>query len=709
MKWISDEITAAVSKKLEYLLPYDFDHLKYISLNPDLKDAGICDYQSAKEHYLFFGLTECRQYKEEILVDTPNEMKKERFFNSKNLLYLSPTAPDFDRSSGGLRLLEILTILSKNLKYNIYFLCHDKVDIKYFYKLMSMGIFCYSLDNKISLVYYFDMFKQKNINFDNCIISWYDMGRQYIDIIKEFYPDIKIITDSVDVHWLRETRGVEANEINYDNSSLEIRKTAEKNVYLKSDTVFAVTESDKYEIHRELGYHINVKVLSNIHNEYSDNNIGKNILFVGNYKHSPNIKAIEKCINIYSKFKDSEEWAIDKPQLIIAGYGIPDKIINCANTTQGIKILGYIEDLETSYKDSMVMMAPLDWGAGIKGKICDAAMRSLVILTSDIGNEGISLIDNNSGYIANTIDEFVKKLKDIYSQPKENIDKIRFLGKQKIQSLVSRNSASVTLLNTLQDKHIVISIIAYKNHDKLQKCLESLINKSGYSNYTIEIVDNSDKNYNKNVFKSIRKKYPDVDIVYTKNNTNEYFILPNNKIINKYPKSDILLVNDDIEIITNNFLSLFYSSAYSYYNIAAVGAKTIFPNGTLAEAGAELYQNGYGNNIGRGRNPKELCYNIPKFVGYCSGCLLYMTRDAIDKIGGFDTTLEKMYYEDSEWQYRAHLSGLKTLYQPLCEAIHDEGSSAGKNISTGAKKYQEINRLKFVDKYQNVDINALNP
>lgn len=708
MKWFSNDKTIIMAKSLEHLLPKDFDYNTYISLNPDLNDAGICDYQSCKEHYLFFGMMEGRQYKAEISTDNHLKYKCEKFFNSKNLLYLAPSAPDFDRSSGGLRLLEILKILKINLDYKIYFLCNTKIDKKYVDKLTELNIIWYSLEDKIPLKNYFQIFKDKKIHFDNCIISWYDMGRQYIDIIKNFYPNIKIISDTVDVHWLREQRGVDNNELNMSSNILSIRKKIEKNVYLKSDVILAITDNDKKELHNELGNDINIKILGNIHHEQKPILDGKDILYIGNYDHLPNRQAAIECINIYKKFKLFSIWKEKKPNLILAGYNMPQNIISMAKDVDNINIFGYTNDLEKIYKNTMVLMAPLFWGAGIKGKICDSAMRSVLILTSNIGNEGINLEDGISGYIAENTDQFVKKLEIIYSQNRETLNKISDSGKKVIQSIVSTECAETTLKHTLGDKHIVISIVAYKNYEKLNKCLKSIIEKSGYTNYTIYITDNSSENKNQKVYKEIKKIYPSIDILYEKNKSNEYFILPNNKTIKKYPDSDVLLINDDIEIITNNFLSILYSSAYSYYNIAAVGAKTIFPNGTLAEAGAELYQNGYGNNIGRGRNPKELCFNIPKFVGYCSGCFLYMRRDAIDKIGVLDEDLEKMYYEDSEWQYRAHINGLKTLYQPMCEAIHDEGSSAGNDISVGSKRFQEINRIKFVEKYKNYEISKYN-
>jgi GT2 family glycosyltransferase len=114
-------------------------------------------------------------------------------------------------------------------------------------------------------------------------------------------------------------------------------------------------------------------------------------------------------------------------------------------------------------------------------------------------------------------------------------------------------------------------------------------------------------------------------------------------------------------------------------------------------AGAELYSDGTGRNKGRHQDANDIQFNIPHYTGYCSGCLLYMRRDAIEKLGPLSKKLDKMYYEDSEWQYRAHINGLKTIYEPRCVAIHDEGSSSGTDITKGMKKYQEINRVKFLN------------
>jgi len=340
------------------------------------------------------------------------------------------------------------------------------------------------------------------------------------------------------------------------------------------------------------------------------------------------------------------------------------------------------------------LIAPLFWGAGIKGKICDAGMSGIPILTSDIGNEGINFIDQNHALIANTTEAFVSKLEYFFNLSYKKKIELGQAGKNHLTKIVSTQAAQNILEHTLQTKKVIISIVTYNQNIKLKKCLDTILEKTKYPDYHIIISDNG-SNYK---CEQLIKNYNSSKITYIKNKENNYFIIPNNNIIQNpsYMDADILLVNDDIEIIDGYWLNYLYSSAYSADYIAAAGGKTVYPNGMLAEAGAELYDDGTGRNKGRYQSPSSPVYNIPHYTGYCSGCLLYLRRDAINKIGILSTELEKMYYEDSEWQYRAHIYGLKTIYDHRCEAIHDEGSSSGTDITKGTKKYQAINQNKFL-------------
>jgi len=713
MKWTSTQQLLNFTKGYSFLLPKDFDHKFYIEYHPDLQQAGIDDEQKAKEHYLLFGINENRPYKKINIETNPytQEPKPEVWKDSKNLLYFSPHAPDYDKSSGGNRLLEILKILRQDLKYNVYFFCNGTSGPKYIEALTELNINTY-LPDLIQQRYHENTLKdlkKQNIIFDYAIFSWYDIAHQYTNIVKEYYPQCKIIVDSVDVHWLRESRGIANNKLNISDEILEYKKELEKQTYKNADVVFAITEDDKKEMQKEIGYHNNIKILSNIHNKQKVS-LGKDIFFIGNYSHGPNVDAALTSISIYNQFEQTNTYKKlrYKPKLYIVGPNV-DESIRLAAQHENIELLGHVKSLNDLYSKCCLLLAPLSWGAGIKGKICDSGMCGMPVLTSDIGNEGIHFKHKENALIANNDKEFVESLEYFFSLSKKQKIKLGLATQNHLDKIVSINAAKNILKHTLESKHIIISIVTYNQTKKLAKCLDSILSKTKYNNYSIVISDNSPDNKIKAYIKHYLTKYKN-KIRYIKNKNNLYFIEANNNIINDplYKNSDIVLLNDDVEIVSEYWLNYLYSSAYGTDCIAAVGGKTIYPNGLLAEAGAELYNDGSGKNIGRGQNPNESIYNVPRYVGYCSGCLLYMRRDAIEKIGALDTSLQKMYYEDSEWQYRAHIQGLRTIYEPRCLVIHDEGSSSGNDISVGAKAYQNINKQIFMKKYQHIDIEQFN-
>ena len=80
-----------------------------------------------------------------------------------------------------------------------------------------------------------------------------------------------------------------------------------------------------------------------------------------------------------------------------------------------------------------------------------------------------------------------------------------------------------------------------------------------------------------------------------------------------------------------------------------------------------------------------------------------MIRKSIwEKIGGFDKRFIPAYYEDTDLAFELRRYGYKVIYQPLSIVEHYEGISNGKDKITGIKQYQEINKKKFIEKWENI-------
>ncbi len=133
-----------------------------------------------------------------------------------------------------------------------------------------------------------------------------------------------------------------------------------------------------------------------------------------------------------------------------------------------------------------------------------------------------------------------------------------------------------------------------------------------------------------------------------------------------------------------------------------VGARLVYPDGRLQEAGGIIFSDGSGWNYGRGDDPGLPQYRFVSEADYVSGACLAIRREDFNELGGFDQRYRPAYYEDTDLCFQMRAAGKKVIYQPACTIIHHEGATSGTDESTGAKRYQAINREQFLAKWQTV-------
>jgi GT2 family glycosyltransferase len=132
----------------------------------------------------------------------------------------------------------------------------------------------------------------------------------------------------------------------------------------------------------------------------------------------------------------------------------------------------------------------------------------------------------------------------------------------------------------------------------------------------------------------------------------------------------------------------------------AVGGKLMYPDGRLQEAGDVIFRDGSGANFGRGDyNADDPLYSYAREVDYCSGALLATPRVLFRELGGFDDRFSPGYYEETDYCFRVRQKGHRVYYQPDSVVIHVEGGINGTDVADGKKRYQVINREKFIDKW----------
>ena len=612
--------------------------------------------------------------------------------NSNIIIYICGELPEYDKSSGAQRAEKILSILSESVRLIILY---NKVNhSKYIEYYTNKGIALHPITSVKKL------YKSIANNVVSVIFNKYYSFQDYNSILK-YFPYSTTVIDAEDVAWVREVRSVDYTDLTEMDISRNRRNEIE--TYNAADQLWCVTQSDSDAIKKELPT-ARINIVSNIHRhtphiEFKPSE-SNSILFFANYDHEPNISALKELVDVIFPLVLMD---IPTATLIIAGSAI-DKVNDLIPENPNINVLGYIEHnaIPQLYESASMIIAPLKFGSGIKGKVTESIMYKVPVITNAIGNEGINLIDKESGFVTQDSKVMAKYAVDIYNQ-KYDLKRITDNAYEKLEPLISFDNNSKNILESLFTK-VSICIVTYNQLDLLRSCIDSILALTIYPNYEILIYSNGCDDGTVDYLNKLEKNKANVKIIIS--DSNDVYVEPNNRLIEMAQDNDVVLLNNDVEV-HYEWLSHLCHTARLNESCGIVGAKVLYPNGRLQEYGSEIYADGAGTNIGKGDNPDQPEYNSIKSVPYVSGCCMYINRSTIAAIGILDIGYAPCYFEDSDYCYTAWKNDIMTLVNPKSVITHYEGASAGNDESSGFKKYQAINRGKFLSKHKE-DIVAIN-
>jgi len=134
-------------------------------------------------------------------------------------------------------------------------------------------------------------------------------------------------------------------------------------------------------------------------------------------------------------------------------------------------------------------------------------------------------------------------------------------------------------------------------------------------------------------------------------------------------------------------------------DVGGAGAKLVWRDGRIQEAGSIIWPDGSAHGYGRGDDPSKSQYCYARDVDFCSAACLIVRRDAFEKLGGFDEAFTPAYYEDADLCMRLWNAGYRVVYQPLAIATHIE---FGSSSSETARNLMEKHRAVFLGKHSSI-------
>ena len=244
------------------------------------------------------------------------------------------------------------------------------------------------------------------------------------------------------------------------------------------------------------------------------------------------------------------------------------------------------------------------------------------------------------------------------------------------------------------DSPRVSVVIPVHNHYRhTWNCLRSLLETANEASFEVVVVDDASSDETVDELDTID------GIVKLRNDENLGFVGTCNRGASAAQGDYVVFLNNDTAV-ADGWLDALLETFDRFPDAGLVGARLVYPDGRLQEAGGIVFSDGSGWNYGRFEDPDHPAYNFVREVDYCSGAAIMLRRSLFETLGGFDQRYAPAYYEDTDLAFAVRAHGLKVYYQPRSVVTHFEGITSGTDTSSGIKRYQVVNQEKFLAKWQ---------
>ena len=391
-----------------------------------------------------------------------------------SLLIIGQTFPEPTTTAAGGRMLQLIEMFTSH-GYGITFASSASSSEKSF-NLNSIGVTTQQI--AINDSSFDDFVRQLNptlVLFDRFITE-----EQFAWRVTQSCPKALKILDTEDLHFLRKARQQALKDATDVKDANLFTETAKREIasILRCDLSLIISEfemkllADTFAVSKEILYYLPFMVTklpdSGNFPEFEQRT---NFMTIGNLLHGPNVDSV-----LYLK---KEIWPLIKKQLpqaqlYIYGNYAPKHILELHNQKQGFYIMGWADSVAHVMQKARVCLAPLRFGAGLKGKLLDAMLYGTPGVTTSIGAEGMYGDLLTPGVIADTPESFAELSVALYSdkikwqqnaQRGVEIIKARYNGKAIAKDFMTRLDALKINLKLHRQSHFVGQIL---QHHSLQ-------------------------------------------------------------------------------------------------------------------------------------------------------------------------------------------------------------------------------------------------
>ena len=329
------------------------------------------------------------------------------------LVIIGSVWPEPQSTAAGSRMLQLISLFQEQ-GYDMTFMCSASQS-DFSYDLSQISVRTQSIElNNVS----FDLEIAK-INPSIVLFDRFMIEEQYGWRVGEQCPNALRILDTEDLHFLRKAREIAYKQnrtLVFEDYISDTFKREMASIY-RCDLTLLISEfemqlaTEIFKIDASILYYlpflseeVNTKVP-----KFEDR---QHFVSIGNFLHEPNWQTVLLLKKYWSTIKKQ----LPEAQLLVYGAYVTEKAKQLHDEKEGFLIQGRADNVVTVFQNARVLLAPIPYGAGLKGKLFEAMQYGLPSVTTAMGAEGMHGNLEWNGAIATHESDFINHAIQLYTE-----------------------------------------------------------------------------------------------------------------------------------------------------------------------------------------------------------------------------------------------------------------------------------------------------
>lgn len=250
--------------------------------------------------------------------------------------------------------------------------------------------------------------------YDAVFFQNYFHALPWLDEVRTFQPHARVVVDNGDVAYRRFFSKAELTGDAADYAKAEQIKREELDAYRRADAIIGVSQDDLDVVKKEIP-DVRAFIIPNIHpipaltkGEKKRNTL----IFVGSFLHPPNVDGMVWFVNDVLPIIMATRPDV---RLQIVGYGPTPEVLALASPH--VEVVGYVPETAPYLESAYISVAPLRYGAGVKGKIGEAMAYRLPVVTTNVGIDGFGLTPGHDVLVGDDAQTFAAHVLRVLEDP----------------------------------------------------------------------------------------------------------------------------------------------------------------------------------------------------------------------------------------------------------------------------------------------------